>query len=58
MTTESNAVHLPANARYITIVDSMKVQRLRRWPGIEPAMSECSVFAGEAKDHDMARESS
>ena len=36
----------PANTIHSPIVGSMLGQRRRRWPSIEPALSECLVFAG------------
>ena len=35
----------PANTRHSPIAGAMLVQRLRRWPNIEPAMGECLAFA-------------
>ena len=37
---------VPANRRHWTIVGSMLVHRLRRWPNIDRAMVQCLLFAG------------
>ena len=39
-------VDSPANTIHRAIAGSMLVHRLRRWPNIEPTMTQCLVFAG------------
>ena len=42
----SHKSHYPANTRHWTIVVSMLVHRLRRWPNIDTTVVQCLVLAG------------